>query len=273
MNLQLDDPEFRDFNISYLWSPDLRAGSGPNERKLFRLAYESRKGVRGTAGESADTMCWTLRPAAFESFQKLHGPRAIDYRDWFYSKLCQFLGILLYEQLRVFGLGAWGGPAPPQTDEPWNEGCGVLCGDGPLIERDELEEQLSPEDHQNEELNWAELVLLLAKAGEDRPATLWEWLRRLRKKRASTQTSGRYWTKNRERDQVIRNCLMRKMERRAICEELDRRTIPILPSLQKAGFGRWVEAWDDPRSRGTLQQLFSKLAARQKPVKPPPVSE
>ena len=273
MNLQLDDPEFRDFNISYLWSPDLRAGSGPNESKLFRLVYESRKGVRGAAGEFADTMYWTLRPAAFESFQRLHGPRAIDYRDWFYGKLCQFLSILVYEQLRVYGLGAWGGAAPPQTDEPWNEGCGVLCGDGELIERDELEEQLSPEDHENEELNWAELVLLLADAGEDRLATLQEWLRRFREKRASNQPSGRHWVKNAERDQIILNCLMRKMERRAICEELDRRTIPILPSLQKIGFVRWVDAWDDQESRSTVQQLFSKLAARQKPVKPPPIAK
>ena len=273
MDLELDDPEFRNFNICYLWTPDLRAGGGPNESQLFRLVYESRRGVRGAAGEFADSMYWTLRPAAYESFQKLHGPRAIDHRDWFYSKLCQFFGILLYEQLRVFGLGAWGGSAPPKTDEPWNEGCGVLCGGGPSVDRDELEELLSPEDSEKEELNWAELVRVLADAGEDRPATLRNWLQRLHERRGSPQSPGRHWAKNAERDQVIRNCLMRKMERRAICEELDRRTIPLLSNLQEKGFVKWVDAWDDPDSRSMVQQLFSKLVARQKPVKTPPIAK
>jgi hypothetical protein len=273
MNLQLDDPDFKDFNLCYFRSPDLRAGGGPNESQLFRLVYESRKGVRGSTAEFADTMYWTLRPAAYESFQKLHGPRAIDYRDWFFSKLCQFFGILLYEQLRVFGLGAWGGTAPPQTDEPWNEGCGVLCGDGPSIDRDELEELLSPEDNANEEINWGELVFLVAGASENRLVTLREWLQRIPKTPASTQPPGRHWVKNAERDQIILNCLMRKMERQAICEELDRRTIPPLPSLQKTGFVTWVKAWDDPEGRETVQRLFSKLLARQKAVKPPRVSK
>jgi hypothetical protein len=56
MNLQLDDPEFRDFNLCYLRCPDLRAGGGPNESQLLRLVYESRKGVRGSTAEFADTM-------------------------------------------------------------------------------------------------------------------------------------------------------------------------------------------------------------------------
>jgi hypothetical protein len=149
----------------------------------------------------------------------------------------------------------------------------VLCGDGPSIDRDELEELLSPKDNGNEEINWGELVFLVAGASENRLVTLLEWLQRNRKTSGSTQPPGRHWVKNAERDQIILNCLMRKMERQAICEELDRRTIPPLPSLQKTGFVTWVKAWDDPEGRETVQRLFSKLLARQKAVKPPRVSK
>jgi hypothetical protein len=82
----------------------------------------------------------------------------------------------------------------------------------------------------------------------------------------------RRWAKNRERNQIIRNCLGRGMERRQICEELDRRTIAELPSMQRCKIHEWIEAWDDPKLRNAIQQMFSKMPSRQKSVKPPPVS-
>jgi hypothetical protein len=97
----LDDWELRDFNFSRLWNPDLKPGHGPDESELYRLVFESRKGLSHAALELGDTMYWTLRAPTFESFQRLHGPRPIEYKDWFYSKLHQFLSILVYEELRV----------------------------------------------------------------------------------------------------------------------------------------------------------------------------
>jgi hypothetical protein len=82
----------------------------------------------------------------------------------------------------------------------------------------------------------------------------------------------RRWAKNRERDQIICNCLGRGMDRRQICEELDRRTIAELPSMQRHKIHRWVDAWDDPGFRNAIQRLFTKVFGCRKSVKPPLVS-
>jgi hypothetical protein len=53
-----------------------------------------------------------------------------------------------------------------------------------------------------------------------------------------------------------------------ICAELDRRTIPTLPAMQKAGVSRWVDAWGDPDFRKQTQQVFWKVVNPRKAVKP-----
>jgi hypothetical protein len=63
------------------------------------------------------------------------------------------------------------------------------------------------------------------------------------------------------------------MDRRQICEELDRRTVATtLPSMQRCKIHEWIEAWDDPKLRHAIQQMFSKMPTRRKSVKTSPVS-
>jgi hypothetical protein len=101
----LDDPEFLGFNFSAFLDPELKPGHGPTQAVLYRLAIKSRRGDRIAAGEFANTLYWKLRPAAFESFQRVHGPRPIEHRDWFCSKLFQFFEILLHDAVEVSGNG------------------------------------------------------------------------------------------------------------------------------------------------------------------------
>jgi hypothetical protein len=102
------DSDFCDFNICSLWDPSSKPGGGPTESALFKLAYQARHGERFAIGEYFDTVDWTLREETFECFQRIHGPLPIRYEHWFYSKLQQLLGIFLYEQLLVYGLGEYG---------------------------------------------------------------------------------------------------------------------------------------------------------------------
>lgn len=114
----LDDPEFLDFNFSAFLDPELKPGHGPTQTRMYQMVIESRRGDRSAAGEFANTLHWTLRPAAFESFQRVHGPRPIELRDWFYSKLFQFFEILLHDVVEVSGNGPEGYFGPPRTDRP-----------------------------------------------------------------------------------------------------------------------------------------------------------
>jgi hypothetical protein len=91
-------------------------------------------------------MNWTLRRTSFDCFQQTHGPRPIDYEDWFYSKLYQFVSILLYDKILVWGLGE-----EQKTAEPWKEG--ELSGQGPIVDLDELEQSVAPEDRASFGLN------------------------------------------------------------------------------------------------------------------------
>jgi len=106
------DPHFRDFNFCDILDPTLRPGSGPDESELYRLAYKARHGDRHAVTLYANTMGRTLRKETFECFQRVHGPRPISHGHWFYAKLDQFLCILLYEELFVYGLGVRGTKGP-----------------------------------------------------------------------------------------------------------------------------------------------------------------
>jgi hypothetical protein len=267
----LDDWDLRDFNFSRFWDPDLKPGHGPDESALYRLVFESRKGVSHAAQEFGNTMYWTLRAPPFEAFQRLHGPRPIEYKDWFYSKLHQFLSILVYEELSVSGVSPNRAAGRPQTDEPWKEGTGRLSGSGPIIQEDEVEQAVLCEDH--EDLNWNQLVRELAGAGPDRFMILREWMETNKNRPGLSPKLKRGWTKNEERDLIICNCLRRGVSPGQICEELDRRTIATLEGLQRAGVFKWIDAWAHSEHRKRVQQLFSKLASRQKPVKSPPIAK
>ncbi len=89
-------------------------------------------------------MYHTLLEATFECFQRMHGPRAIDYRDWFYSKLSQYLEILVYEKLSLFGVESDGRIKEPQTDRPWEEGLTVISTAGPYVQPNYIEAAFSP---------------------------------------------------------------------------------------------------------------------------------
>ena len=123
------DSDFRDFNFCSLWDPALRPKFGPTESSLYKLAYLARKGDKIAAGEYANTLDWTLREESLECFQRVHGPRPIRHEHWLYAKLEQLLGIFLYDELLVYGVGAdsdlgtsqgWTGSDPSARQEAWS---------------------------------------------------------------------------------------------------------------------------------------------------------
>jgi hypothetical protein len=254
--LALDlDPAFQDFNFSWELDPTLKRG--PTNSELYHLAQKGRKGDKNALGEFADTMYWTFREAAFDAFQRAHGARAITYREWFYHKLFQFFEVLLFTKVRVAGISE---VRLVGADEVLEKGAIVISGDGPLIQLDELQDSIGPEH--NIRPCWFDLAQVVSESSDDRLALAQKWLRSQRvPERNSAKPS--VWTKNRERDQIIMNCLDRDMKPEIICQELDNRTSPTLPALQTKGIHRWVDGWADPKARNRIQQLLSKLPRRQ----------
>jgi hypothetical protein len=137
------DRNFRDFNFSAIQDPTVAPGSGPTEKDLYKLAHFIRKGNRSLSVEFADAMSWTLLEESFQCFQVTHGPRPIRYAVWFYAKLEQFLSILMYEELYVYGPGL-ADLATPQSDRPWEEG--FLTAKTPLIQAPDLRQVFSHEN-------------------------------------------------------------------------------------------------------------------------------
>ena len=251
------DPAFADFNFSAIWDPTL--SSGPRLRSVVRLVHGARNGHLPSEMELADTLYYTLRPAAFAAYQRKHG-LAITYGEWFYSKLRQLLDALVYERLVVFDETRQGFR---EVEQPWHEGLDDLFLElGPHLTEDEIQEYLVPED--SERLSWGELVYAVSQAAAaNRVSTLQEWLLKQRATRLLSSKGIRSWGKNQERDQVILSSLGSLMSRKQVCMELDRQGVPVsLPALEKNGFRRWVVAWDDPEGRQVIQRLFSKLASR-----------
>ena len=245
----LEDDEWRDFNFSAIFDPSLKRG--PLENYIYELAIKGRKadiGARSAQFEFADAMHWTLRRATFDCFQQTHGPRPFEYRDWFYSKLYQFLSILLYEKLTVWGLGQ-----EPQTDLPWEEG--VLSSEGPMLEPEELEQAFALED--NERIRWTSLVQWVAERPENRLAALRQWLASHR----SAGAGGRKSPKRARRDRLIREALLERKSRREACALLDQNGLATTAKMQQAGLFHWTEAWDDPEFNKNVQSIFSKALA------------
>lgn len=203
-------------------------------------------------------MYWTLREPAFECFQQKRGPRPIHYREWFHAKLCQFLEILIYEQLEVLGSWEEGRMREPRTDRPWEEGFRVVAIDPPAP-TEEVELAFVPED--NESDNWMELGEELSRTERNRLTVLSEILGKRIKEAPSTRQPGREWVKTQDRNRIIRNLLLRGESRERVCEELDRQSIPTtLPSMQKRGVHNWVQGWKDSECRKAIQRMISKVA-------------
>jgi hypothetical protein len=262
------DREFPDFNFCETLDPDLRPGSGPSQLALIQMVHAARWGDRSAGFEFTDTMFWTLRPESFECFQRLHGPRAISYRDWFYAKLSQFLEILTYEKLALDGFGPDGKPRTPETDKPWEEGLAVLGPGGPGTDSDDLEKTFVLAD--NDPAFWGEVVDEVCRAAEDRLAVLEEIMGRLRRKRgivaSGAPASGfpasvrprRGWRRTKERNKIIRQLLGEGKGGREICVALDEGEEDVLPILQSRGITTWLAGWADEEVRRNIQQLFSK---------------
>ena len=66
----LDDPEFQDFNFLLGYAQALRPGGGPGHQELYEMVIQARRGDPVGAQEFAGVMGLTLRPEAFESFQR-----------------------------------------------------------------------------------------------------------------------------------------------------------------------------------------------------------
>lgn len=286
------DRHFRDFNFCPFLEPTLKAGIGPSQSDLFKMAYLVRKGHQGRVSEFASVLQCTLRKEAFQSFQALHGPYAIAYADWFYAKLDQFLGILLYEELWVWGMGEHGEQGTPQTDRPWEEGNGILDGQPALVDPRQLRSAFFPAELG--QIDWFRIVHRLAAVRTDRTEVLRGYLGR---RAALIQRKGRQKTRDRsriqpthqvvrpsqdggasghrrrrspnvqQRDSIIRSGLEEGLDRLEICQRLDQKGVPTTGAMRKAGVDRWTDAWTNLELRNNVQQVFSKTPGRPKAVK------
>jgi hypothetical protein len=266
------DLRFRDFNLCAYWGPTLSPPGFP-EARLCQSAYLIRKGDAADLAEFADALTRTIRPETFRAFQKIHGPRPITYSDWYCSKLQQFFGILLYQQLLVVGLGPRGAPGPPQTGRPWEEG--ILYCEHALIQKDAIERAFSPAEVNR--VDWLAATERLVAAGPRGREILETWLaqRGARRKQEpselrskspgrpmrKTQLAGKRREPRRERDGIIRMYLGMGLPPQEICQKLDRFSIAVTRAIQKRGLTSWSDGWEDPEVRRNIQTLFSKAKA------------
>ena len=264
------DEAFADVNFCALWDPALRPESGPNGDDLYRLVDQARRGDRFAPSEFANTMECTLSPHAWECFQRMHGPRPVPHDRWFYAKLNQFLEVLLHDELTITDTN--GQRRKLQPNEAVEKGFTNITGMGPSLHPDELEQALVADDY--ERCPWLGLVMRILENPTNRLAAVREWLEEQRLAQTQDHSErSRGWTKNQERDQVIRKCLSRGVSPEQICVELDKRTIATLPASQAKGIHGWRNGWEDRKIRNAIQQLFSKVLKRGIVVKPPAISK
>jgi hypothetical protein len=254
------DRTFVDFNVSETCDPTLTAGAGPSQLQLVKWVHQARQGDRHARFFFVDTMYWTLREPAFRCFERVHGARAMEYREWFYAKLLQLLNILVHEKLNV-------AETATEEERPWEQGLTVLGTHGPAVDEDAIQAVFSPE--QNDPAFWSSIVGSVCAAPSGRLGVLSQRMAECGGQRqGKPKPGGRGWHRNRERDQIIRNLHARGAAPEAICAELDRRTIPTRPAMQAAGVPRWVDAWKDPDFKNQVQQVLWKVANPEKAVKP-----
>ena len=248
---------FLDFNCSRLLDPTMEAGL--RQAFLYKLVYAARQEDRLETLHFADVMRCTLMEVTFDAFERAHGPRAITYADWFYCKLVQFLEILTYERLIAEGATSEG----EATDRPWEKGFYVSGSIGPGIDEGDLTHAFKPEDA--ETFDWQWLVQEVSTTGGDRGEVLKQIIEDLATERVPAKS--REWSRNKERNLVIRNCLGRGADPEVICRDLDKRTIDPLPIMEQNNIQSFVVALADPRTRNAIQQLISKVSKSEKPVK------
>jgi hypothetical protein len=254
------DRAFLDFNVSETCDPTLKSDNGPSQLQLIKWVHQARQGDRDARFLFVDTMYWTFREPAFRCFERVHGARAMEYREWFYAKLLQFLNILVHEKLNVAETAI-------EVERPWEQGLTVLGTDGPAVAEEAIQAVFSPE--QNDPEFWSSIVGSVCAARSDRLGVLSQRMAEWGGRRPRQSRSGeRDWHRNRERNQIIRNLHARGDAPAEICAELDRRTVPTLPAMQQAGVSRWVDAWNAPHFRNPIQQLFWKVEHPRKTVKP-----
>ncbi|MDP2997098.1 MAG: hypothetical protein Q8N47_06390 [Bryobacterales bacterium] len=253
------DRAFADFNVSETRDPTLKAEIGPSQLQLIVWVHEARQGDREARSLFVDTMYWTLREPAFRCFERVHGARAMEYREWFYAKLLQFLNILVHEKLNL-------AETATEVERPWEQGLTVLGTLGPAVDEEAIQAVFSPE--QNNPEFWSPIVGSVCAAPSDRLGVLSQRMAEWGAQRQrQLRSGGREWPRNRERNQIIRNLRARGAALEDICAELDRRTIPTLPAMQAAGVSHWVDAGNDPHFRRHVQQVIWKAVNRPKAVK------
>jgi hypothetical protein len=245
------DEAFADFNFCGSWDPTLSVG--PNQLQLLQMICQAREGDRGAAAEFADTMYWTLRKAAFESFLRKRGERAIFYGEWFYEKIAQLTSILLHDGVEILkdGKACW-----IEARRPWDERLSVLAAGGPFFQPDELERIFVPED--NERLKWYDMVVRVsAEPPANREGALRAWLAQQGKRVGSARVET---AATAARNNLIREGRSVGRSHQEICEGLDKNLIPTTSHMQKAGVKKWVKARDNPKFRQYVQQIFSKAS-------------
>lgn len=258
MQLGLDlDPTFKDFNFSLKRDPTMR--KGPTEAELIALVYRGQLGDIDALSDLADAMFYTMRPEAFDAYQRFQGPLGISHREWYYAKLQQFFKILICGTVSITGI-IDDKFRITVVDLPIGVGFAYINRWGDIIQPDEIQEALAPED--NDPRTWLDLAKTVSKVGTNRLQLAQDWLGGYRKRRTPVSSPRRAWAKNQERDNIIRNCLSQGMDRADICRELDKRTISTIPALEQRGIHRWVEGWADPQGRNSIQSLISKQISK-----------
>ncbi len=266
------DRDFRDFNLCVYWEPTLSPHYTFTQSRLLQSAYRVRHGNQGDLAEFADALKRTIRWETFQAFQKIHGPRPIDYPGWYCAKLEQFFGILLYEQLLVLGLGPHGEPGPPKTECPWEEGDRILYHRAPLVQRDAIWKAVSPAEVK--QIDWLSVLEKLAAAGPRGQTVLERWLaeraarrkqkplevdaRRPRQRVRTRRHQGTRRGPRRTRDGLIRSWLEQGVSREEICKRLDDSNIPVTRPMQERGITSWSEGWKDTKVEPNIYTLFSK---------------
>jgi hypothetical protein len=157
------DRAFADFNVSETRDPTLTAGAGPSQLQLIEWVHQARQGDREARFLFVDTMYWTLREPAFRRFERVHGARAMEYREWFYAKLLRLLNILVHEKLNVAETAA-------EVERPWEQGLTVLGTLGPAVDEEAIQAVFSPE--QNDPEFWSQIVESVCAAPSNRLGVL-----------------------------------------------------------------------------------------------------
>ena len=117
--------------------------------------------------------------------------------------------------------------------------------------------------------SWLKLVETVCYCPDNRVQAAIEWLKEQRRSSGLRISARSGWTKNQERDALIRDELAKGTERIDICRKLDERGIATPPTLQRRDCVWWLDAWSDVDARQSVQTIFSKIILRYGVSRPP----